>query len=117
MTIAETCQGTALSRAVKPGHDELHSAEGMRGAQRSAQDKCFSAASASRAVSVRKIAGLLPLLLLLLSALAAAQSRSWNISDYSSSVLIEESGTSVVTERITCVFVGQYHGIYRRIPI
>jgi uncharacterized membrane protein len=46
-----------------------------------------------------------------------AQARSWNISDFSSSILIEENGTSVITERITCVFVGQYHGIYRRIPI
>ena len=57
-----------------------------------------------------------PVFLLLLSALPA-HARSWNISDYSSSVLIEESGTSLVTERITCVFVGEYHGIYRKIPI
>jgi uncharacterized membrane protein len=55
-------------------------------------------------------------LFFLLSA-AAAYARSWSISDYSSSILIEENGTSVVTERITCVFVGAYHGIYRRIPI
>src|SRR6266568_2145268 len=57
-----------------------------------------------------------PVFLLLLSALHA-HARSWNISDYSSSILIEESGTSLVTERITCVFVGEYHGIYRKIPI
>ncbi|HLQ51045.1 MAG TPA: DUF2207 domain-containing protein, partial [Terriglobales bacterium] len=56
------------------------------------------------------------LLLLFFSALPA-HARSWNISDYSSSVLIEENGTSLVTERITCVFVGEYHGIYRKIPI
>ncbi|PYX90199.1 MAG: hypothetical protein DMG67_13290, partial [Acidobacteria bacterium] len=56
-------------------------------------------------------------LLLLLSSVLPAHARSWNISDYSSSILIEENGTSLVTERITCVFVGEYHGIYRRIPI
>lgn len=59
---------------------------------------------------------LFSLLLLFLSALPA-EARSWNISDYSSSILIEENGTAVLTERITCVFVGEYHGIYRRIPI
>jgi uncharacterized membrane protein len=59
---------------------------------------------------------LVPALLLLFSPLAA-HARSWSISDFSSSILIEENGTSVITERITCVFVGSYQGIYRRIPI
>src|SRR5262245_48722364 len=67
-----------------------------------------------RAVRARIL--FLPALLLLLSALPV-HARSWSISDYSSSILIEENGTSVVTERITCVFVGAWHGIYRRIPI
>lgn len=58
------------------------------------------------------------LFLLLVPACALpAHARSWNISDYSSSILIEEDGTALITERITCVFVGEYHGIYRRIPI
>ena len=55
--------------------------------------------------------------LFLMACVLPAAARSWNISDYSDSILIQEDGTSVVTERITCVFQGEYHGIYRRIPI
>jgi len=55
--------------------------------------------------------------LLFLACVLPAGARSWSIADYSSSILVQPDGTSIVTERITCVFEGEYHGIYRRIPI
>lgn len=57
------------------------------------------------------------LLVLFLFWVGPAGARTWSIADYSSSILIQPDGTSIVTERITCVFQGEYHGIYRRIPI
>lgn len=57
------------------------------------------------------------LLVLFLVWVVPAGARTWSIADYSSSILIQPDGTSIVTEHITCVFQGEYHGIYRRIPI
>src|SRR2546421_9176927 len=45
------------------------------------------------------------------------QGRSWSIADYGDTIHINEDGSAVVTEKITCVFVGEYHGIFRDIPI
>ncbi len=48
---------------------------------------------------------------------AIAQARSWRISDFHDDIDVEKDGSAFVTERITLVFVGQWHGIYRQIPI
>lgn len=56
------------------------------------------------------------LLLLALPAPAFAQ-RSWRIADFHAIVNVMENGEVFVDERITLVFVGQWNGIYRNIPI
>jgi hypothetical protein len=43
--------------------------------------------------------------------------KSWRVSDFQDNIIVSEDGSAVVTERITLVFVGQSHGIYRTIPI
>src|ERR1700722_2067306 len=58
-------------------------------------------------------AGLL-LLVLWASPLAA---RSWRISYFSDNINVQENGSAVVSERITLVFDGEWHGIHRVIPI
>jgi uncharacterized membrane protein len=48
---------------------------------------------------------------------ALAQAKSWRISDFHDNIDIAKDGSEFVTERITLVFVGEWHGIYRKIPI
>ena len=55
------------------------------------------------------------LCLLVLSIPAAA--RSWRIADYNDTIVIGGDGSAAVSERITLVFVGDWHGIHRFIPI
>ena len=43
--------------------------------------------------------------------------QSWRIADFSDAILIGEDGSAVVKERISLVFVGQWHGIHRTIPV
>src|SRR5438477_7439051 len=43
--------------------------------------------------------------------------RSWSIADYSDSITVDQDGSALVTEKIACVFVGEFHGIFRDIPI
>ena len=43
--------------------------------------------------------------------------QSWRIADFQDTVLISEDGTALVKERISLVFIGQWHGIHRTIPI
>ena len=43
--------------------------------------------------------------------------QSWRIADFQDTVLISENGTALVKERINLVFIGQWHGIHRTIPI
>ena len=57
------------------------------------------------------------LALLALGAQAAAQARNWRISDFKDNISIAEDGTAQVNEKITLVFVGEWHGIHRTIPI
>jgi uncharacterized membrane protein YgcG len=57
-------------------------------------------------------------LVLLLALLpAAAQTRNWHIEDFKDSIAIAPDGSALVSEKITLVFVGQWHGIHRTIPI
>ncbi len=43
--------------------------------------------------------------------------QSWRIADFHDIVLVSEDGTALVKERISLVFIGQWHGIHRTIPV
>jgi hypothetical protein len=47
----------------------------------------------------------------------AAAAKSWRIADFQDNIKVNEDGSAVVTERISLVFVGEWHGIHRIIPI
>jgi uncharacterized membrane protein len=53
-------------------------------------------------------------LLLFVSPLFA---KSWRVADFQDKIVVDRDGSAVVTERITLVFVGEWHGIHRTIPI
>jgi uncharacterized membrane protein len=58
------------------------------------------------------------LLFVLLCALTAlAYARSWRVADFQDDIAIARDGSTIVTERITLAFVGQWNGIHRTIPI
>jgi len=46
-----------------------------------------------------------------------AAAKSWRISDFQDDIAIARDGSAIVTEHITLVFEGEWHGIYRTIPI
>ena len=59
-------------------------------------------------------------IVLLLSVLVLATplyARSWRIADYQDTISINQAGQAVVSERITLVFIGEWHGIHRTIPV
>ena len=43
--------------------------------------------------------------------------QSWRIADFQDTILISEDGSALVKERISLVFIGQWHGIHRTIPV
>ena len=58
------------------------------------------------------------LLVLLVSVFAGvAHAKSWRVADFQDSITVAVDGSAVVTERITLVFEGEWHGIHRTIPI
>src|ERR1017187_3947663 len=64
----------------------------------------------------RMCCGLL-LFLAVIPIVAAAQGHSWRVADFKDSISIAADGTALVSEKITVVFVGQWHGIHRTIPV
>ena len=62
----------------------------------------------------RKIA-LFAVLCGILTGVVAA--KSWRVSDFQDDIAIHPDGSAIVKERITLVFVGEWHGIHRTIPI
>jgi uncharacterized membrane protein len=48
---------------------------------------------------------------------AAAQEKSWRVGDFQDTIIVNQDGSALVTERITLVFVGEWHRIHRTIPI
>jgi len=60
------------------------------------------------------ILGIVAMALALASPLAA---KTWRISDFQDKITINPDGSALVTEHITLVFVGEWHGIHRVIPI
>lgn len=57
------------------------------------------------------------LLFLVLVALPASAQRSWRISDFQTNIAVMNNGTMLVTEHINLVFIGEWHGIHRTLPI
>jgi len=49
--------------------------------------------------------------------LAAAQGHSWHVADFKDTISISADGSALVSEKITVVFAGQWHGIHRTIPV
>jgi hypothetical protein len=47
----------------------------------------------------------------------SAWAKSWRVRDFQDNIIVSQDGSAVVTERITLVFVGEWHGIHRTIPI
>src|SRR5258708_25889596 len=56
-------------------------------------------------------------ILFLISLSTPAWARSYYIAKYNSTIHVDEDGTARVSEQITFVFSGEYHGIYRDIPV
>ncbi|MGC1373073.1 MAG: DUF2207 domain-containing protein, partial [Candidatus Sulfotelmatobacter sp.] len=48
---------------------------------------------------------------------APAFARSWRISNFQDDITVKNDGSVLVNETITATFIGDYHGIYRTIPI
>src|SRR5450759_3526128 len=48
---------------------------------------------------------------------APLAAKSWRVGDFQENIVVAQDGTAVVTERITLVFEGEWHGIHRTIPI
>ena len=69
--------------------------------------------------SVSSVVKILFLLLLgtLLTATSAAQGHSWHVADFKDTISISADGSALVSEKITVVFVGTWHGIHRTIPV
>jgi len=53
----------------------------------------------------------------LLATASAAQGHSWHIADFKDTISINADGSALVSEKITIVFEGEWHGIHRTIPI
>ena len=61
-----------------------------------------------------------PLLFLFATILAfapSASAKSWRISNFQDTITVNNDGSALVNETITLVFVGEWHGIHRTIPI
>jgi hypothetical protein len=49
--------------------------------------------------------------------IAPAFAKSWRVSDYQDTIVVTKDGSAVVHEHITLVFIGEWHGIHRTIPV
>ena len=71
----------------------------------------------SRRPKTIRLATSLPLLVLLLLCSLPAFAREYRIARFETEMSVQKDGTAAVTERIAVVFEGEYHGIYRDIPL
>src|ERR1700731_1643389 len=62
----------------------------------------------------RAAMGLLASVVVLATPVAA---KSWRVADFSDNITVNVDGSAVITERISLVFEGEWHGIHRTIPI
>ncbi len=53
----------------------------------------------------------------ILALAAPAAAKSWRISNFQDTITVNKDGSAVVDETISLVFVGEWHGIHRTIPI
>ena len=67
--------------------------------------------------TVLKRAGRLLLVIAIAPMLALAQGKSWHVGDFKSTISISADGSALVSEKISVVFVGEWHGIHRTIPV
>ncbi len=72
----------------------------------------FTGHSRSRVFAAAQV-----LVVLLLIFSLPAWARSYHISKFNSTIHVEEDGSARVEEQITFVFNGEYHGIYRDLPV
>ena len=56
-------------------------------------------------------------LVCVLLASVAAHAKSWRVADFRTTMDVSENGSTVVVERISLVFIGEWHGIHRTIPV
>ena len=54
---------------------------------------------------------------ILLTLVSPASARSWRVADFRDTIGVAKDGSIIVTERISLVFVGEWHGIHRTIPV
>ncbi len=59
----------------------------------------------------------LALIVLCLAFVLPAAARDWHIARYITTMTVARDGTAQVMEHLDVVFDGEYHGIYRDIPI
>jgi uncharacterized membrane protein len=57
------------------------------------------------------------LFFLLLFVLPASAQHSWRVSNFDTNIAVMNNGTMLVTEHISLVFIGEWHGIHRTLPI
>jgi len=43
--------------------------------------------------------------------------KSWRVAEFQDNITVQEDGSTTVSERITLVFIGEWHGIHRFIPV
>src|SRR3954447_4375484 len=67
--------------------------------------------------SHRLLRSLVLILIVFVAIAVPAHAREWRISQFHSSIAVMDDSTMVVTERINLVFIGQFQGIHRTIPI
>ena len=53
----------------------------------------------------------------LVSLVVPAAAKSWRIADYNDTISVAADGSTMVSERLTLVFIGEWHGIHRLIPV
>src|SRR5277367_5023895 len=80
----------------------------------------FTGAKFTATMSIRKIqyhACRILLAIAIVPALAFAQGKSWHVADFKDTISISADGSALVSEKISVVFVGEWHGIHRTIPV
>ena len=77
----------------------------------------YSAVGASRFFSTPKHVKIWLGLLWIFAVVTPLFARSWRIADFEDTITIQHDGSAAVHERITLVFVGEWHGIHRTIPV
>jgi uncharacterized membrane protein len=66
-----------------------------------------------RTQAVRRLA----LIACILALAVPAAAKSWRIADFQDTILVNQHAVVTVKERITLVFIGEWHGIHRTIPV